>query len=134
MPFMAWNDRLVLGIEEIDSDHKKLVEMINELYDGIQAGRGREALVGILDRLMDYTRYHFAREERLWEESGSPRAAEHKKAHDAMVEVVVRAQAEYVDGGAVAPSLEMMVFLKDWLFDHILGSDRRDAVYLVKVL
>jgi hemerythrin len=127
---MAWNDRLVLGIEGIDSDHKKLVEMINELYDGIEAGRGREVLAGLLGRLVDYTRYHFGREEALFAETGSPRAAEHKKEHDAMVMVVVRAQADYLKSGTVAPSLEMIVILKDWLFDHILGSDRRDIQYL----
>ena len=130
MPFMAWNDRLVLGIDEIDNDHRKLVEMINELFDGIQAGRGRAAQLGILQRLVDYTRYHFAREETLFAENGSPRAQAHKKEHDALVAVVQKAQAEYVESGTVAPSLEMMVILKDWLFDHILGSDQRDAAYL----
>ena len=132
MPFMAWNDRLVLGIEEIDGDHKKLVEMTNELYDGVQAGLGREALVGILERLVEHTRHHFAREEQLFEENDPPRAEEHKKGHYAMLAVVERAQADYVSSGAAAPSLEMMVVLKDWLYDHMLGSDQQDLPFLLK--
>jgi hemerythrin-like metal-binding protein len=98
---------LVLGIEGIDSDHKNLVAMINELCDGIQAGRGREALVGILDRLVDYTRYHFAWEEELFKQYDPPCAEEHKKEHDALVAVVQRAQADYVSSGAVAPDLAL---------------------------
>jgi hemerythrin len=132
MPFMEWNERLVLGIEEIDNDHQKLVALTDELYDEIQAGQGREVLVNTLERLVEYTRAHFAREEKLFQEGDSRLSEEHKKGHGAMVAVVERAQADYVSSGAVAPSLEMMVVLKDWLFDHMLGSDQQDLPFLVK--
>ena len=63
MAFMVWNDRLMTGIAAIDSDHKKLVGMVNALYEAIQAGKGREEVQGVLAGLGDYTRVHFGREE-----------------------------------------------------------------------
>jgi hemerythrin-like metal-binding protein len=126
MSFMAWNDRLIVGIKAIDDDHRKLVRLINELFDGIEEGRGRETLEEILDSLVNYTQYHFAKEEALLFDAGMPTASAHKKLHDDMVAVVLRAQQEYKRSGVGSPSLEMMVILKDWLFDHIMGADQRD--------
>lgn len=65
MPFAVWNDRISVGVETIDADHKKLIAMVNDLYDAILAGCGRKKLDSLLDHLIDYTRYHFAREEKL---------------------------------------------------------------------
>jgi len=79
MPFMVWNDQLSVSIEAIDTDHKQLVAILNELYDAIHAGHGREAVTEIIERLVDYTRYHFAREEELFSSTGYLDAAAHKR-------------------------------------------------------
>jgi len=124
MPFMVWNDKLSVGVAAVDADHRKLVAMINELYDGIAEGRGREALGSILDDLVAYTRFHFAREEKLFAATGYPGAVAHKKEHDSLTAQVLEIQERFRSGSLAAPSLEVLVFLKDWLFDHIIGSDR----------
>jgi hemerythrin len=41
MPLMQWNDKLSTGVATVDADHKKLVAMVNELYDGVVAGTAR---------------------------------------------------------------------------------------------
>lgn len=131
MAFMAWNDRLMTGIEAIDRDHRRLVAMINELYDAIRGAEGQPELSGMLDRLVDYTRVHFAREERLFVTTGYPLAAQHKAEHDGMVAWVTDMQQRYEAGTATAPSLQLMNALKDWLFDHILGSDQRYVKHMM---
>jgi hemerythrin len=124
MPFMVWNDKLSVGVKLIDNDHKKLLGMANHLYDAIAAQRGKQELERILSELVEYTTFHFAREEELFSRTGYPEAARHKIEHDELTTQVLRIQARY-HGGSQALTLEVMIFLKDWLFDHILGSDVR---------
>ena len=130
MPLMAWNDKLSVGVAVIDADHKKLVGMVNELYDAMQAGHGKEALGKILDGLISYTGMHFAREEKFFAETAYPESVAHKKEHDDLVKQVLDVQAKYKAGGTGTLSLEVMNFLKNWLVKHIQGSDKKYAPHL----
>jgi hemerythrin len=55
MPLMTWTEKLSVGVGVLDEDHKKLVGMLNELYDAMQAGHGRDSLGRILNALVQYT-------------------------------------------------------------------------------
>lgn len=125
MPFMSWNDRLKLGIEAVDDDHRKLVEILNTIYDGVEAGLSKETLGGLLDELVRYTQYHFAREEELFARHNYPYAGEHAFEHAMMTEWCAETQADFRREALTAPSLQVLSYLKDWLFDHIMDSDQR---------
>lgn len=129
MPFMVWNDRISVEVEDLDADHKKMVEMINVLYEAILAGNGRRELIGLLDRLVDYTRYHFTREEAWMERIGFPELAAHRQEHERMAVWINMIWRDFHNHTATAPTLETMNTLKDWLFGHILGSDQKYAAY-----
>jgi hemerythrin-like metal-binding protein len=133
MPFMAWNDKLSVGIEEIDADHKELVGLINKLYDEIRTGHGKDDLESILDRLVDYTQYHFEHERELFAMTAYTDTEAHETEHAKMVAWVLKAQAEFTASTLPAPSLEVMTNLKDWLFEHILVTDQKYVPY-VKVM
>jgi hemerythrin len=130
MPFAVWNDRLSVGVDAIDEDHKKLIAMINDLYDAILAGRERKKLDNLLDRLVDYTRYHFAREEKLLARTGYPDVAAHKHAHSDMAAWIKTASRRYHNSSAMAPSLEAINHLTDWFYNHILSYDQKFAPHL----
>ena len=130
MSFIAWNDRLSVGVEIIDSDHKKLVGMLNELYDAIADGTSKEILGDLLDRLVEYTSVHFAREESFFSRTGYPGAEAHKFEHANMIAWLVEMRTRLKSGSAMGPSLELVNYLKDWLFDHILGSDMEYGPHL----
>ena len=49
MPLMTWTDRMSVGVAVLDEDHRKLVAMVNELYDAMQAGQGKEKLGRVLE-------------------------------------------------------------------------------------
>jgi hemerythrin len=121
---MIWNDKLSVGVEVIDEDHKKLIAMINEMYDAILAGMGKKVVGDILDRLVHYTSFHFAREEALFAQTGYSDAAAHKAEHDAMAKWAIQAELDFHQGTLPAPSLEVINRLKDWLFEHINGTDK----------
>jgi hemerythrin-like metal-binding protein len=123
MPLLQWNNALQIGHAQIDREHKKLVELLNRLYDAMQAGHGKEACGKILDELIDYTRVHFAFEERLMAQHGYAQTAAHKAQHASLVQEVLQFKSRF-DAGSIALSVSLFKFLKEWLSNHILQSDK----------
>ncbi|MEI6206121.1 MAG: bacteriohemerythrin [Desulfuromonadales bacterium] len=129
MAMMAWNPSLSVNIRQFDDQHMKLVDMINELYDAMKAGNGREALSRILKGLIIYTTTHFTEEEQLMASHSYPDMLEHKAKHEDLVKQVLDLQNTFKSGHAIL-TLDMIMFLKDWLVQHIQGDDRKYGVYL----
>jgi len=127
---MTWNEKMSVGVASCDVEHRKLVALLNEFYDATQAGKAKEHLGGILDALVDYTRFHFANEEKLFAQTGYPDAAAHKKLHDELAHQVLDLQKKFRNGAESALSLEVMIFLKNWLLNHIQGTDKKYGPYL----
>ncbi|MGD1098576.1 MAG: hemerythrin domain-containing protein, partial [Bryobacteraceae bacterium] len=67
-PFVTWNDSWLVGVREIDAQHKNLVSILNQLHEAAMQGHGNDVLGKILDSLVRYTTAHFAAEERLIEQ------------------------------------------------------------------
>jgi hemerythrin len=130
MALMEWNDKLSVGVEMMDGDHKKLVSMVNELHDAVREARGKEVLGKVLDGLIDYTKTHFAREEVEMKKFGYPKAPDHFKEHAALAKQVLEVQAKYKAGNTAVLSMEVMAFLRDWLLKHIQGSDKALGAFL----
>ena len=129
MPLITWNETLSVNVQEIDSQHKHLVELINQLHDAMSQGRGREVMGKVLEGLIDYTRTHFATEERLMAAHAYPGQPRQKAEHDALTKKVLDLQSQFLAGQGVL-TLEVMKFLKDWLSNHILEVDKQFGVYL----
>jgi hemerythrin len=130
MPLMNWTEKLSVGVAVIDDDHKKLVGMVNELYDAMQSGHGKDSLGRILDGLVQYTKFHFAREEKFFAQTSYPAAVPHKQEHDALTRQVLDVQQKYASGASATLSLDVLHFLKDWLIKHIQGSDQKYRPHL----
>ena len=130
MPLMEWSEKLSVGVKQFDDEHKRLVGMVNDLFDGVQAGRGKDMLGPILDGLISYTKTHFANEERYMQTHAFPAFAAHKAEHDALAKQVLDVQAKFKGGATSALSMEVMNFLKNWLIKHILGTDKSYGPFL----
>ncbi len=74
MDLITWTEEMSVGVKALDDDHKMLIEMMNKLNDGILAGQSNLALEDVVESLVRYTRLHFAREERLFAQTGYPAA------------------------------------------------------------
>lgn len=129
MALLNWSDNYSVKVREIDLQHKKLVDLINSLHEGMKNGKGKEILGGILNELVDYTVYHFGFEEKLFEKHGYPEAIVHKRQHSDLVGQVKNFVDSY-NGGAGVITIEIMNFLKDWLTHHIAGSDKKYSDFL----
>lgn len=130
MPFIHWNDKLSVGVEAMDQDHRQIVVMANELFDAIDNKHSREVLEDMIDQLVSYANDHFAREEELFRRAGYLEAAEHHTEHERIRAWINEINQRYRAGHLPAPSLEVMSVLKDLLFDHIAGSDKRYTAHL----
>ncbi len=129
MPLIAWSDALSVNVQEIDSQHKRLVELVNQVHDAMSQGRGREVIGKVLDGLIEYTRTHFAAEERLMITHVYPSYVSHKVEHDALTKKVLDLQSQYLTGQGVL-TMEVMNFLRDWLSHHIMTLDKAFGAYL----
>ncbi len=130
MPFVEWNDSLSVGIDEIDEDHKKLVALLNELHDAVEAGAGHTVLGKVLEGLILYVSHHFGHEEGLFLRAQYPGYEEHKREHEELTAQVKAVYDKFNSDPEGMLALEVLDFLKDWLYIHIMKSDRQFGVYL----
>jgi hemerythrin-like metal-binding protein len=130
MSLITWNDQLTVGIEEIDQQHHKLVQLINGLHNHMLAGDASEIMNKVLDRVIEYTGFHFGTEEQLMLEHDYPDSTAHKLQHKELVDTALALQAKLKSGNAHL-TMETMHFLQDWLQHHILGSDKKFADFLI---
>lgn len=127
--FIRWNDTYSIGVRSMDDQHKRLVELINQLHNAMCHGLDKSAIGAVLTELVNYTVQHFADEERLFEGHGYPESASHKKLHHALVSKVGALKGDF-DAGRPVNTDDMMTFLKQWLIVHIKKHDRKYAKHL----
>jgi hemerythrin len=124
MSYLQWTENLSVGVTQMDDHHKKLVSLINMLFDAM-SGDATSTVETVLNDLLDYTRYHFAEEEKLLAASDYPDLEEHQGIHRAMVKEVLDMRQRYLDKPASVPPNEALDFLSKWLMRHIIGKDLR---------
>jgi len=129
MALMTWSDNLSVNIKEIDEQHKKLVGMVNDLHDAMKQGKGNDVTGMVLSGLIQYVATHFAAEEKLMKAHAYPEYLKHKTEHDALTKQAVDLQDQF-HGGKPVLTVELMSFLKNWLTNHILGTDKKYSPYL----
>lgn len=129
MALLTWQDKYSVGIGQIDDQHKQLIDMINELNDAMLAGKGRDVLMTVLNKLARYCLSHFAVEENLFDTHAYPKTADHKEKHHKM-NAKVKALIDEVQSGKSTISIEVMNFLKNWLDKHIMETDKKYGPYL----
>ena len=129
MSLLTWDEKYSVEIAEIDRQHQKLFGLLDELYEAMQDGQAAEVVGKVLDRVIDYTVYHFAYEEKLMRDAGYPDDAAHRAEHvelaDQAKELARRLQARQGD-----VPVATLKFLCDWLGRHILGTDKKYAPFL----
>jgi hemerythrin-like metal-binding protein len=125
---MPWNSSYSVGDDSIDSEHKRIVNLINELYLILHTrGEGDRIKVReVLDQLVRYTVSHFQHEERLMLECGYPDLEAHKALH---VRLKRRTAAMRTNIDLVTER-DMLCYLKDWWRGHIVEQDQLYAPFL----
>ncbi|MDH5368376.1 MAG: bacteriohemerythrin [Gammaproteobacteria bacterium] len=128
--FVEWKDEYSVGLESIDNQHKKLLNLINQLQTAVDFSTGEEFEREALDALVDYTKTHFSYEEGLMKDNGYPDYEPHKAQHEKMIKHVEDVLSEYEKDQDTAMS-NATAFLKDWLITHINGTDKQYSEFLI---
>lgn len=129
MAFLEFTDQLKVGFALIDDDHKILIDQVNMLAEAMNAGDEGDTVASVLNVLIDYTEFHFSREQELMESSAYNLSPGHLKEHAVLVKQVVEMRRRY-DAGEVSVK-DLLNFLKVWLSQHILKSDKALAAHLM---
>ncbi|WP_243544542.1 bacteriohemerythrin [Pseudodesulfovibrio tunisiensis] len=126
---MDWDESFSVGVREIDQQHRKLFDLVNALHKAMRTGKGSDILGKVFEELREYTVHHFAHEESLFEEHHYPAMIGHQKEHTKLVDQVLELEKEFKAGRAAITN-EVMEFLRNWLVNHIKGTDRKYGPFL----
>jgi hemerythrin len=121
---IEWKEEYSVQVKEIDDQHKKLVSIIDELFVAINEEKGKEKLGDILDALIEYGVYHFATEEKYFDEFHYELTEEHKKMHRGFETQITELKKKIVNN-EVEVSFELIDYLEDWLLDHLMNVDQK---------
>lgn len=124
MPLVVWNDRLNVGIPEIDRQHKQLIDRLNDLVDAMHANRGKEEIKTIVKFLDIYVDEHFRFEEGCMYKYKCPVASQNSAAHVQFITTFNEIKDELDKKGASLPlAIKVNEQLLDWFVNHIKKID-----------
>ncbi|HOF33341.1 MAG TPA: bacteriohemerythrin [Spirochaetota bacterium] len=126
MGIVTWGKEFEIGVPEMDKQHQRWIEIINNFYDNLERTNVENKLKEMINEVLDYTHYHFSEEEKLMESIGFSEFDGQKKMH----ETITGKMKEYkrkIDNNEMLMSITVTNELKDWLKNHIMVEDKKYA-------
>jgi len=127
-----WNDeKMNIGVDIIDKQHKELLKIINQLSTSINMSSQKDDILVIIDELIDYANFHFKTEEKIFDEFANENTKEHKKEHDLFREKFFKIKDKinndklYKISSTILIADEIFAYMLDWFLHHILESDKK---------
>lgn len=124
MSLIEWNDEFNLGIEEIDSEHRALVALINALHEAMSGGAGRSDVVEGISQIHTLVAAHFAREEAFMRDTRYMAYAEHKEDHEVLLDDLEEILGEVGSDGKYEEA-RLSDDLQYWFSEHFRTHDAR---------
>ena len=130
---VAWDDSFSVGFAPIDNQHKELVIMTNELFQGCKRGNtfADVAFMRTLRKTIEYAQSHFRTEEGYMMKAAYPDLPAHQTEHIEFAAEVIKLTKKFEEDKA--EPVELARFLKAWLMNHIAVTDKRYTPYLAKL-
>lgn len=129
MSTIEWKSIYEIGIENIDAQHKQLIEIINRLHEANVTGTSKMIVGEILQELLDYTIFHFNEEEMFLTNHNYPGFDKHKSEHEEFKNKIIK----FIDDSKkqqLLISIKVIEYLKEWTISHILGNDKEYAEFI----
>lgn len=120
----SWIDSYNIGNETIDSQHKKLFDLINNLDGAVAPDLRKEAF----RQLDHFTREHFSTEETLMSKNNYPQLRDHQTRHEELLKQLSLVAAQPLPEKHYLATFKR--FMTKWLFEHIEKEDRKLSSYL----
>lgn len=126
---ITWTEEYNIDGAIIDSQHQKLISLINRLYKSFSEGKANDEIGKIIDELIDYTVFHFSTEEEFFDRVNYIDKDVHIAQHNDFINKTKLFNEKFMNREDDL-SYDIMDFLRDWLQNHILGSDKKYVPYL----
>lgn len=133
MKNITWDDSLNVDVEEIDEDHRRLVDLFNILSHSVAEGDSADYIEAVLEELINCTIWHFSHEERLMLLYKYEGLEEHKEEHEELIKSVRMLQKKFHKENKLLTN-EDIEYLANWLTEHIVGYDMNLGFYLMGVM
>ena len=130
MPAVKWTPAMSVGVEALDTDHKMLIGLINQLADAIAKGDAHDIVASVINALVDYTEYHFGREEEMMRVCAYADFNNHVATHGKIVETLRHLRDAHAGRALGHTEKVLLDFMRAWLTDHIMGVDMKYAPVL----
>lgn len=130
MTFIQWSKEYSVNHAIIDYDHQMLINIINQLQASIDQKATRQRVGGIIESLVKYIETHFAREEQIMRDCNFDDFEAHVAKHREIEKTVRDIQMMYMKQPQTIKIDEIMNFLRNWLTNHILRSDKQYVPFL----
>lgn len=124
MPLIEWNEDLSVGIDAMDAQHKKWIEIINKLDELMLSREGLRGMREAVRDMEEYTIYHFGEEEKLMEELNFQDLANHKKIHESFKKELLKLKEDLL-AGEIVLGTHVMKKIISWLQTHIMNEDKK---------
>lgn len=121
---IAWKDEYNIGLEVIDVQHRKFVEILNELANSFLDPDNKEEVSRILDKLEEYAQTHFQFEEHYFHEFHYENMGEHEEAHRLFKLKIDKLRKRY-ESEEKFLEYDIFEFMNDWLLVHVLDEDKK---------
>ena len=129
MALIEWTNEYQTGVGVIDYQHKKLVELINDLFEvGTKKEFTGDILNVIFQELTNYTEYHFSTEEELMRQVSYTKYDDHLVMHSNFIMALEKYKKRFDKKEDIIA--ELCEFLKKWLLNHILKEDKEINYYI----
>lgn len=113
-----------VGIDMIDEDHKCLINLLNDYIAAVDNDEGVFVFDSLFKQFMDYTEYHFAREEQLMAEAGYTDLESHAQGHRMIIEQLNDMREQVLLSVSSDMQDDVREFFLNWLQVHIMIKDQ----------
>jgi len=127
---IAWSDEFLIGIEELDFEHRGLVEDINRLHRELLGQVDRERIENTLGMIHSRMQAHFALEERVMRTNDYAHYAEHKAEHERLLDEYAEYMTTLEPDPALGERTTIENVLREWIVDHILAYDKKMSLMI----
>jgi hemerythrin len=129
MAYIEWREEFSVGVPSIDAQHRKLIGMINDMYDEYRGNKPASTVAKVLEEMEQYAREHFRTEEEFFDKFQYPDTKSHKNEHA----VFINELGYFMKRAADSPDridIELLNFLREWFEQHILRKDKKYGPFL----
>jgi hemerythrin len=123
-PLLQWRDEYLVGVEELDFEHKDLFERLNELHENLANHDEKAKIEDCLGEIHTRVLAHFALEERFMLDTKFPNYERHKKEHDDFLEVIADIIERFRTSSELSYGEALEEQLQHWILYHITTSDQ----------